>query len=337
MEKHSETNKLNHDLQVLSAVRKLQQKNDEGEIELKVKDSELSKLKEENIIKDKELIEIKNNVKVLENQVQQLSKKIENSESSIKNEFENIQEQLSKKIENFEQRTIDTLSEKIENHQSEQFKTKDQFNKEISNLKIFADRVSKLHTILSDRCLQLNRHHVHTLLKEKYDNNNEVTLWNNVIDEANKDDNKCNYLTKLTKSINQYKQTIYPSTYKERFENLVWSLPEGVIFNSFIRIKCYDKSLCVKTFHTFDEFTKEVEKKDSSRLSKVQNSPAIFSYHTADCLHVLLRGFKNYHLYLLHNANSDGKQLIPRSKEGYTIKDVSNFVFNQSIVIYYER
>ena len=181
MEKHSETNKLNHDLQVLSAVRKLQQKNDEGEIELKVKDSELSKLKEKNIIKDKELIEIKNNVKVLENQVQQLSKKIENSESSIKNEFENIQEQLSKKIENFEQRTIDTLSEKIENHQSEQFKTKDQFNKEISNLKTFADRVSKLHTILSDSSLQLNRHHHYTLFKEKYDNNNEVTLWNNCL------------------------------------------------------------------------------------------------------------------------------------------------------------
>ena len=76
MEKHSETNKLNHDLQVLSAVRKLQQKNDEGEIELKVKESELSKLKEENKIKDRELIEIKNNVKVLENQDQQLSKKL---------------------------------------------------------------------------------------------------------------------------------------------------------------------------------------------------------------------------------------------------------------------
>ena len=137
--------------------------------------------------------------------------------------------------------------------------------------------------------------------------------------------------------MNQYKQTIYSSTYKERFENLVWSFPEGIFFNSFIKINCFKKSLCVKTFDSFDEFTKEVEKKDSSRLLKVQNSADIFSYHTADCLHVLLLGFKNCHLYLLHNANEDGKQLIPQSKEGYTIKDVSNFVFYQSIVFYFEN
>ena len=114
-------------------------------------------------------------------------------------------------------------------------------------MKTFADRVSKLHTTLSDRWLQLNRHHFHTLLKEKYDNNNEVTSWNKTIDDANKDDNKCNYLTTLTKSMNQYKQTIYPSTYKERFKNLVWSLPKGVGFTNFIKINCYNKSLCVKT------------------------------------------------------------------------------------------
>ena len=203
-------------------------------------------------------------------------------------------------------------------------------------MKTFADRVSKLHTILSDRCLQLNQHHRYTLFKEKYDDSNKVTLWNNVIDEANKDDDKCNYLTTLTKSLNRYKKTIYPSTYKERFENLVWSSLEGAVFNGFIRIRCYSKSFCVKTFDIDDEFMKEVEKNDRSTLLKVQNTPSIFSYHTDDCLHVVSRRLQNYHLYLLHNANSDGKQLITQSKEGNTVKDVSNFVFQKSIVIYLE-
>ena len=134
--------------------------------------------------------------------------------------------------------------------------------------------------IPSERWLQLNYHHSLALFKEEYDKNNYVTLWNNTIGEANNDDNNCNYLKTLTKSMNQYKQTIYPSTYKERFENLVLSLPEGVNFNRFIKISCLAKSLCVIIFEKLRQFQDEVERNDKTRIFKSSKfSFCIFILH----------------------------------------------------------
>ena len=373
MYKHSEDFKLNHEFQLLSTVKETNLEIKQLKELNKKKDENISELKNDlNILNnklEKVLEELSAKIESKEQLIDNLFTEIERNEQITDDIFTVIEsnEQLTydrfRELESNEQLNYDRLTEienneqlknnrltDIENNgrltnnrlteiaqlQTQHSIANDQFRKEIGNLNIFAERVSKLQVSLSEKNLQWDRHHYSTLFKEKYDKNNYVTLWNNTIGEANNDDNKCNYLKTLTKSMNQYKQTIYPSTYKERFENLVWSSLEGAVFNGFIRIRCYSKSFCVKTFDIDDEFMKEVEKNDRSTLLKVQNTPSIFSYHTDDCLHVVSRRLQNYHLYLLHNANSDGKQLITQSKEGNTVKDVSNFVFQKSIVIYLE-
>ena len=184
--------------------------------------------------------------------------------------------------------------------------------------------------------MRLNLHNHLTILQEKYDKDKYVKIWNNTIEEVNKDDNTCHYLKTLTQSINQYKRTIYPSTYKERFGNLVLSLPVGVEFNCFIRIRCYVGSLCVKSFNERDDFQKEIDKKENNRVFKVQNAPNIFSYHASNCFHVVLCGYQNCNIYLLHNSYEEKNILITQLKEGHIINDISDYTHEgyRSIVLY---
>ena len=206
MYRHSEDFKLNHEFQLLSAVKDLTKKSQEGEKKLEENHLEIQLLKKLNRQKDEKIEELKNDVNIL------------------KDKLENVREQLSTKIENNEQLTENRLI-KIEEHQTDQVKTNDGFKKNIKNLQTFSEQVSKLHVTLSKRRFRTNYHHSLTLFQEEYDKDNDVTLWNKTIEEANKDDNTCHYLKTLTESMNRYKLTIYPSTYKERFENFVHSLP----------------------------------------------------------------------------------------------------------------
>ena len=327
MYRHSEDFKLNHEFQLLSAVKDLTKKSQEGEKKLEENHLEIQQLKKLNRQKDEKIDELKNDVNILkdklENVREQLSTKIEKNEQ--------LMEKCFARIECNERLTENRLI-KIEEHQTDQVKTNDGFKKNIKNLQTFSEQVSKLHVTLSEGILRRNHHHSLTLFQEEYDKNNEVTLWNKTIEEANKDDNTCHYLKTLTESMNRYKLTIYPSTYKERFENFVYSLPEGVYFNGFFKITCLPKSLRVKLLNTSKKFQDEVERNDERRFLKVQNDPCFFSYYYGGYLNVVM--WCSVKVHLLHETNEENKIKISHSEEGHVINDVSEYKYANSIVLY---
>ena len=315
MYQHSKTMKLNHEFLLLKTLKNLQKKSDEGEEKLKEKDSEIEQLRESNTKKDVTLNELKHDVNIL------------------KNQLENVRQQLTEKIERNEEHTNKCLEE-LNEKQTEQSEKVDHFKKNIDNLETFAERVSKLHSTLSDVNFQLNYHNYFTILQEDYDKNNEVIKWNETIKEANEDDNKCKYLKTLKGSLNRYKKTIYSSTYVERLENLCCLLPEGVLFDRFIRIECFSGPPCVKIFGTLEDLEKEMERNDEKRTLKVQNSNIVCSYYVGECFHVVLGIHEDLKVYLLHNSNEEQKLLLSRKKQKHILKDISKYEFLGSIVFY---
>ena len=314
MYQHSETMKLNHEFLLLKTLKNLKKKSDEGEEKLKEKDSEIEQLKESNTKKDVTLNELRHDVNIL------------------KNQLDNVREQMKDKIERYKEQT-NKYFEKLNEKQTEQSEKFDQIKKNIDNLETFAERVSKLHSTLSDRAFQSNFHHYSTILQEDYDKKECVILLNGTIKEANEDHNKCKYLETLKGSLNQYKKTIYSSTYVERFGTLSCLLPAGVLFNRFIRIECFSgRPLCVKIFGTFGDLEKEMERNDEKRTFKVQNSNIVCSYYVGECLHVVLGIPEGVKLYLLHKSNEEEKLLLSREKEGHKVKDISKYQFINSIV-----
>ena len=237
MHQHSEKFKFHHELQLLTTVKNLKEKSDEAEEKLKEKDIEIKQLKELNTEKDKTLSSLKHDIGDLKRQ--------------LKNAGKRLTEMERNKIQ-----TNDLVN------LTQQSKKFDKFDEDIDNLKTFAKRISKLHYTLSEKWLRTNYHHSSTLLQEKYDKDKDVTQWNELIKEVVEDDNKCQYLETLKASMNRCKETIYSSTYEERFKNFCYFTPLGIFCYPFIRIgfgSPYNKFICVKSFGNYSDFEKELE------------------------------------------------------------------------------
>ena len=200
MHQHSEKFKFHHELQLLTAVKNLKERSDEGEKKLKEKDIEIKQLKDLNKEKDETLNTLKNDNEALKSQLGNACKRLTEMERNIKQ--------------------TNDLS-----NQTQQFKKVDKLEEDIENLKTFAERISKLNYILSEKRLRRNDHHGLTLFQDEYDDNRNVIEWNNMVKEVDEDNNKCNYLETLKDSINQYKKTIYSPTYEERLKNFCYFAP----------------------------------------------------------------------------------------------------------------
>ena len=292
MNQHSEKSKIHHELHLLTTVKNLKEKSDEGGKKLKEKDIEIENLKELNATKDETL-------------------------NALRQHFDDLKIQL-------------------ENVCKQQAEIVPQFKKDIDNLKTFAERTSNMHFTLSDRLLQTNRNYNSTLLQKEYDKNKEVTKWNEMIKEVVEDDNKCNYLETLKTSINQYKETVYSSTYEERLENFCLMSPQGFFRDGidFIRIGCPRNIdyICVKCFDNYNDFDKDFERKDEKRTCKVQNDPNVYSYYVGDCLHVVVALLCG-DVFLLHKSNEEEKLHLPNGRKS-KIDEFSNYWVHYSIVLY---
>ena len=309
MHQHSEKFKFHHEFQLLTTVKNLKEKSDEGEEKLKEKDREIKQLKELNTEKDETLNTLKHDIEALKSQLEDAGKRL--------TEMERNKKQTS------------DLS-----NQTQQSKKFDKLGDDIDNLKTFAERITKLNYILSEKCLQTNDHYDWTLLQGKYDEDKDVTQWNEMIKEVAEDDNECEYLETLKASINQYKETIYSSTFEERLENFCYFTPLGLLHNSFIRIGCPSniKSICVKTFTTYNDFNREIKRKDEIRTCKIQNDYGVCSYYVGDCLHVAV-ALSCGKVYLLHKSNEKAKLHLPNGKE-VKINEFSGWI-SYSIVLYF--
>ena len=312
MHQHSEKFKFHHELQLLTAVKNLKERSDEGEKKLKEKDIEIEQLKELNTEKDETLNSLKNDIEALKSQLEDACKRLTEMERNKKqtNDLVNLTQQ-SKKVDKFED--------------------------DIDNLKTFAERISKLHYTLSEKCLRRNDHYYSTLLQEDYDEDEDVTQWNEMIKEVVENDNECEYLQTLKASMNQYKETIYSSTYEERLNNFCYFTPLGVYCYPLIRIGCSDhiESICVKIFEYYDDFEKdqkELERKDEIITGKVRNEFDVCSYYVGRCLHVAV-ALSCGKVFLLHKSNEEEKLELPNGKEVKIY--ILNYQVNYSFVLYY--
>ena len=303
MHQHDKNSKPNHDILLLLTVKNLKEQSIK-------KDVEIEQLKESNANKDETLNELKRDFEDLKNQFQQMTNNIETKEKETKHILNEI-------IENQKQKSQQSI-------------------KDIEDLKIFSERTSKLHYILSEVCLRRNTNYNKILFQAKYDQNEEVQKWNEMVNEINEDENECNYLKTLKSSINRYKKTVYSTSYKERLLNFFLTSPLGKSRNNFIRIGCSSsltKSICVKGFTTIDDFKTEVERNDDGRTFKIQNKFNTCSYYIGDCLNVLFPVGGNTKFYLLHKSNEGEKLLLPNG-EKVDIDDIKKYRINSSIVLH---
>ena len=310
MHQHSEKFKIHHEFQLLTTVKNLKEKSDQGEEKLKEKDIEIEQLKELNTKKDETLNSLKHDIKDLKSQLENACKRLTEMEIN-KNQTNDlfILTQQSKKVDKFEE--------------------------DIDNLKTFAERISKLHYTLSEKWLQRNDHYYSTLLQEDYDENEDVTQWNEMIKEVAEDDNECEYLQTLKTSMNRYKETIYSSTFEERLNNYRYFTPLGVYCYPFIRIGCplTIESICVEFFDNYDDFDEELERNDKIRTCKVRNDYDVCSYYVDDCLHVAVACMYDVKVYLLHKSIEKEKLELPNGKEVNI--DIFNYQVNYSFVLYF--
>ena len=174
MNQHIDTSKVKHDILLLTSVKELKANSQQ-------KDLEIEELKKKNNEKDTRYNGLKQDFEDLKNEFNQLTTNIENSKKQTKICFDEIKQNQT--------------------HQS---------NK-IDNLETFADRSSKIHFTLSESKVQRNYRYSSTLLQQNYDVDKDVKEWNKIVEEVNKDDNKCLYLEILKHSVNRYKETIYLS------------------------------------------------------------------------------------------------------------------------------
>ena len=318
MHQHSEKFKFNHEFLLLSTVKNLKEKSDQSEEKLKEKDLQIEQLKEMNIKKDEILNALRQDFK------------------DLKSQLENVCKQLTSKMEGNEEQTNNRLKEINETQQSETVQFS-QFKEDIDNLKTFAERTSKLHYTLSEKCSRRNNHYSSTLLQEDYDEDKDVTQWNEMIKEVVEDDNECKYLETLKASINQYKETIYSSTFEGRLENFCYFTHLGVFRYPLVRIGCPDhiESICVESFGNYNGFEKEAERKDEIRTCKVQNDYDVCSYVVGDCLHIVLVGLLSNKVFLLHKSNERAKLNLPNGKE-VNIDDIDEYRVEYSFVFYFE-
>ena len=302
MHQHGEQSKTTHDILMLSTVKNLKEQGNQ-------KDFEIMILKATNANTNETLSHLKRDFKILQDKFEEMIKQIEIKEEKAKQH----------------------LNEIIENQRGKS----QQLIKDVDNLNKFTDRISRLHNSLSEVWLRRNYHYVWTLFQENYDEDEEVKEWNKMVDEINEEENECSYLKTLKSSVNRYKQTIYSTTYEERLKNFFYTTPLGEFRNDLIRIGCSSltKSICVNIISKFDDFKKEVEKKERSGTLKVQHDFGISSYYVDDCLYVSCFFFDDYQLNLLHKSNEDKRLHLPNGKK-VLIGDINKYRRHGSIVLY---
>lgn len=294
MNQHIDTSRANHDIMLLSTVKILKEKSEQ-------KDLEITELKEWNTKKDK-------TINVMKQDFQDLKK-----------ELDNVRKQLTTQMKNNERLQSEKLDHNKEN---------------IENLQKFAVIISKLHNTLSNKQLKRNDHVDNILFQDNYDKDENVKKWNGFVGEVNKYEKiKCDYLEILKDSINQYSENILCKKYEERLENLCNTTPLGSGY-PFVRIGCHssDKSICVKSFYTLQDFEGEVKSNKDKRYCKIQNDQYAFSYFIDDTLHVAFWGL--YNVYLLHNSDEEKKINLPNGAVVKIENIEKSFMVNDSVLLH---
>ena len=154
-----------------------------------------------------------------------------------------------------------------------------------------------------------------------------------MVQQVNDDEFECEYLEILKESINQYKETIYSTTYEERIDNFCRWTPLGVFTDKLVKLTCFYMTtfIQIKQFHDFDEF-----RKYSVGKLLFQNYGKVFTYYVGDCLYVVVfrEDFKS-DVYLLHNSEEDEK-LNLSNKEAVEIFNIWEYYHDTSIVLYFD-
>ena len=310
MNRHMETNKINHEL-LLKTVKNLKQKSDQSEEKLKVKDAEIEQFKKSNAKKDEKLSELNQNMSHLITKYEKQNKK---SNQKI--------EQLKKNVD-----LLETFAERaglILHTQSTLMLYRDYqdslFQEDYDNNKAAVEWKKMVEDQkIADSCKYLPT--LKILFQEDC----------NEQEETEESVEECQYLNKLNHSIENFGQAFYRSTYKRRFESLCWVTPMGTFDGEFTRIGCskVTKSICV----TFIDGLINVNEEYGEVQTKVCNDVDVCSYYDdIDCLHIHIC-HTGGEIYLLHASSEDQKMKLING-EKMEIEDIEDFMFWSSIFIH---
>ena len=171
----------------------------------------IGKLKKEN---DDMSMKFKNqaeDVKKIDNENKQLQQNLLIHKNSMTREklamdgqIKKLEDEYAKCKEN--EKCITNLHESLQIH-----------GKDLTNLKKFAEKMTKLKEFLSHRRFRWNLFH-QTLIEKDYAQDEEVNKWRHFTEEVEADDKDgdCQYLQNFKKVVTEYKKSVYSEQYSTR-------------------------------------------------------------------------------------------------------------------------
>lgn len=220
---------------------------------------------------------------VLKNRISQLEKENTNLRQNIdrqKGRINQLGEEVSLEKHFVKESSIVKLKIKLEG-----------MEKEVSNLKTFAEQTSRLQISLCD---WENVEMCHLLLQKLYEENKYVIKWHDFVKDISKDaenfDKDCVYLQNVVEVVEDYNNNfVYPDEYCSRLEVLARSLEVGISREEYLKVNSSESfnKISVTAYYRIEDFEKGITSKGVQW--HLQSSVVATHYNEKEeCLYVAL-------------------------------------------------
>ncbi|XP_066916816.1 uncharacterized protein MCAP_0864-like isoform X1 [Clytia hemisphaerica] len=324
---HSAHLKLEQILNTIESYQELQKMvmNDSTELKTKVeKQSDLLTKMEQKLCDsdDKHQQILKNRITQLERENSNLRQNIDRQKARI-NQLESQMNNYVNKSE-FEESTEEWKNKLVE------------VEKDIINLKIFAEQASQLHTGI---CNWNTMEYCSGIIYQKrYEKIQSVKSWSEFVEKVSASDyNSCVYLQNMERAIADYSNyTIYPETYASRLEVLANSLEKGTHREDFLKINtCYDFNEISVVFLSDEEDTNFMKKLSSEGDDWYRQSPIMATRYVDERFEIAVElGFDREHIFLLHDYEESESVKIPVNGEAISLYGPSYQILNSTCIIF---
>ncbi|XP_066910201.1 restin homolog [Clytia hemisphaerica] len=210
--------------------------------------------------------------------------------------------------------------------------------REILNLKIFAERISKLHLTLSEPAVRGYEVGDKFLGQIQYEQKDEVRRWIKFADEiyVSKDEG-CGYLKDLKEAITEYRKSIYCGAWNQRLLQMTfYGMECGQVLNRYVKIVSsliVVKMISVKVYQTIEDYEKVVRKE---KWCKHSHHVASYFDRYGSCLFVAIFYPMEYrNVYILHAQDEEKKLSVP-GNEHLQLDDL-HYSINGYVVLHLKK
>jgi len=272
---------------------------------------------------DKQQQTLKNRITQLERENSNLRQNIDRQKARI-NQLESQINNYVKKSE-FEESTEEWKNKLVE------------VEKDVINLKIFAEQASQLHTGICN--WNMMEYCSGIIYQKRYEKIQSVKSWSEFVEKVLASDynGSCVYLQNMKRAIEHYSNyTIYPESYASRLEVLANSLEKGTHREDFLKINtCYDFNEISVVFLSEEEDTNFMEKLSSEEDVWYRQSPIVATRYVDERFELAVKlGFDREHIYLLHDYEESESIKIPVNGEAISLYGPSYQILNSTCIIF---